>query len=355
MPNRQSQIPITYHKTTVMATTASTIESSSSKDETHVKILRERYECPHFRILVIGRANAGKTTILEKVCGVAKGTEPIIYDKDGELLQKSVIHLMPSIERGLHDIEHQITYPGSNFIFHDSRGFESGSNEELNIVQEFIEKRSAEIELKYQLHAIWYCIPMDSPRPILPAELEFFCKGTGKGKSPLLILLSINQIQKIYNGLTTFTVPLVVVFTKFDGQVINESANLSDTEDEDKWEKARQMAESIFQTVYLPKVLDTKYPPKAFVRLEDMDLEENNCPELTQHTAEAIDDISIQQLFISTQMNNLDLCVRSAIRHILLNKLKWNDVVLGVFSKFPHFWVKHILPNMLISAKLNWE
>ncbi len=28
-----------------------------------------------------------------------------------------------------------------------------------------------------------YCIPMDSPRPILPAELEFFNKGTGRGKS----------------------------------------------------------------------------------------------------------------------------------------------------------------------------
>ena len=27
-----------------------------------------------------------------------------------------------------------------------------------------------------------YCIPMDSPRPILPAELEFFNKGTGRGK-----------------------------------------------------------------------------------------------------------------------------------------------------------------------------
>ena len=55
-------------------------------DETPIQMLRERYLCPHFRILVIGRANAGKTTILEKVCGVAKGTKPIIYDKDGELL-----------------------------------------------------------------------------------------------------------------------------------------------------------------------------------------------------------------------------------------------------------------------------
>jgi hypothetical protein len=53
-------------------------------EEAHVQILRERYLCPHFRILVIGRANAGKTTILEKVCGVAKATKPIIYDKDGK-------------------------------------------------------------------------------------------------------------------------------------------------------------------------------------------------------------------------------------------------------------------------------
>src|SRR6266576_5507376 len=48
----------------------------------------------------------------------------------------------------MHDIEHQITYHGSNFIFHDSRGFESGSTEELEIAWEFIEKKSAETELK---------------------------------------------------------------------------------------------------------------------------------------------------------------------------------------------------------------
>ena len=59
-------------------------------------------------------------------------------------------------QRGLHDIEHQITYPGSNFIFHDSQGFESGSTEELEIAWKFIENKSAETELESQLHAIWY-------------------------------------------------------------------------------------------------------------------------------------------------------------------------------------------------------
>ena len=45
--------------------------------------LQGRYACPYFRILVIGRANAGKTTILEKVCHVAQGTQTIIYDEHG--------------------------------------------------------------------------------------------------------------------------------------------------------------------------------------------------------------------------------------------------------------------------------
>jgi hypothetical protein len=49
-----------------------------------IVVLRERYRCAHFRVLVIGRANAGKTTILEKVCGVGKETEPIIYDMNGK-------------------------------------------------------------------------------------------------------------------------------------------------------------------------------------------------------------------------------------------------------------------------------
>jgi GTPase SAR1 family protein len=53
-------------------------------------MLKKQYECPHFRILVIGRANAGKTTILEKVCGVAQGTNPVIYDEHGAILKANI-------------------------------------------------------------------------------------------------------------------------------------------------------------------------------------------------------------------------------------------------------------------------
>ncbi|KAF8711482.1 hypothetical protein AX14_013269, partial [Amanita brunnescens Koide BX004] len=284
----------------------------SNTNEKHVQILRKQYKCPHFRILVIGRANAGKTTILEKVCGVAKGTKPIIYHKNGERLQPSQTHLMPSIERGMHDIEHQITYPGSNFIFHDSQGFESGATQELEVAWKFIEERSTRTELKDQLHAIWYCIPMDNPHPILATELQYFYKGTGN-------------------------VPLVVVFTKFDGQIIKEYVDLSNVENTDKWEMARENAEKAFQTVYLPKVMDTKFPPKACVRLEDMDMPEMNCPEVAEKTADAVTDATMHQLFVSTQKNNLDLCAKSALQ-LLHYHTSWKAVMMLVLAKFPHFW-----------------
>jgi hypothetical protein len=60
----------------------------------------------------------------------------------------------------------------------------------------------------------------------------------------------------------------VVVFTKFDGQIVNEFITLNDDDLDNKWDKARKNADEMFQRVYLPKVLNSKYPPKGYVRLE---------------------------------------------------------------------------------------
>jgi hypothetical protein len=60
----------------------------------------------------------------------------------------------------------------------------------------------------------------------------------------------------------------VVIFTKFDGQITSEFINLTDAKDEDKWERARENADITFQKVYLPKILNAKYPPRAYVQLE---------------------------------------------------------------------------------------
>ena len=49
-----------------------------------------RDECPQFRILIIGKANAGKTTILRKVCNAKPDAKPIIYDAKGKEVPQEI-------------------------------------------------------------------------------------------------------------------------------------------------------------------------------------------------------------------------------------------------------------------------
>jgi len=49
-----------------------------------------RSECPQFRILIIGKANAGKTTILRKVCNAKPDAKPIVYDAEGKEVPQEI-------------------------------------------------------------------------------------------------------------------------------------------------------------------------------------------------------------------------------------------------------------------------
>jgi hypothetical protein len=46
----------------------------------------------------------------------------------------------------------------SGYVFHDSRGIESGGTEELRILQEFIWRKCSEERLRDRLHAIWFVV-----------------------------------------------------------------------------------------------------------------------------------------------------------------------------------------------------
>jgi hypothetical protein len=41
---------------------------------------------------------------------------------------------------------------------------------------------------------------------------------------------------------------------------------------------------------------------------------EKDCAELTEETANLIDDAGLHELFVSSQRNNLNLCVKSALQ-----------------------------------------
>jgi hypothetical protein len=147
-----------------------------------------RNKAGRFRVLIIGRANAGKTTILKKVCNTTE--RPEIFDSKGNKVRSRfathqandvlmtywrpdrrlsrnahytgmIPHLivydeLTSYQRGLHNIENELVFQSNlGFIFHDSRGFEAGGKSELNTAKEFIAGRSKMGELSDQLHVIW--------------------------------------------------------------------------------------------------------------------------------------------------------------------------------------------------------
>ncbi|KAJ7859978.1 hypothetical protein B0H14DRAFT_2506506 [Mycena olivaceomarginata] len=105
-----------------------------------------------FRVLVAGRANAGKTTILQRVCETTESPE--VYRVTIDAHGTEIRELERS--RGEHDVSDELVFsnhPG--YIFHDSRGLESGGTDELGGVQNFIRDRSQRRKLKERLHVVW--------------------------------------------------------------------------------------------------------------------------------------------------------------------------------------------------------
>ncbi|KAG8917645.1 hypothetical protein FRC02_002996 [Tulasnella sp. 418] len=142
--------------------------------------------CPRIRVLIIGKANTGKLTILQKMCGTTD--TPTVIDRNGREIDPSILEDL-TFMRGMHDIENELFFPSNPRLrFHDSRGFEAGSTEEIDKVRSFIADRANRIELKDRLHIIWYCVPMDQKRVLRKAELTFFENGTGDGQVVFVIV-----------------------------------------------------------------------------------------------------------------------------------------------------------------------
>ncbi|KAG2078716.1 hypothetical protein BDR04DRAFT_1184014 [Suillus decipiens] len=233
--------------------------------------LREKFD--RFRILVVGRANAGKTTILQRVCKTQENPE--IYNSAGK-------------KRGVHDIENEMVFRNNpGFVFHDSRGFEAGGHSEFDKVKDFIARRSKErCSIGDRIHVIWYCIPMDEDgRSFTEGEVKFFSQcDTGK-------------------------IPVIVLFTKFDALYDDEFAELiwKGVSRKDAEVLVPQHAKEAFASGPQLKLL-------CHICLPDMDKEDADCGPLIECTAETLDDDTLKQMFVSTQRINLEVCMRYAVK-----------------------------------------
>ncbi|RMZ79504.1 hypothetical protein DV737_g3360, partial [Chaetothyriales sp. CBS 132003] len=100
-----------------------------------------------FRILVCGKTGVGKSTLINKVFGV-------------EMTEES-----DSYAQGVHDINQafeSVNHPG--LLIHDSRGWQAGSDKELDLIAKFLRHRAFQKDPAQALHVIWFCVDSDVSR-----------------------------------------------------------------------------------------------------------------------------------------------------------------------------------------------
>lgn len=91
-----------------------------------------------FRILVCGKTGVGKSTLINKVFGVEMTEESKTYDQ------------------GVHDINVAFESPRHpGLLIHDSRGWQAGSDTELDLIAKFLRHRAFLDDPAEALHVIW--------------------------------------------------------------------------------------------------------------------------------------------------------------------------------------------------------
>ncbi|KDQ17641.1 hypothetical protein BOTBODRAFT_29803 [Botryobasidium botryosum FD-172 SS1] len=293
----------------------------------------------------MGRANAGKTTILKAVCGSREA--PQVYNQRGRRIMAKKSILLPTSLRGIHNIEHELRFRSNpGFVFHDSRGFEAGATEELEKVREFINNRAIERSVDKQLHAIWFCLPTDNEaRMLTTAELDFFERcDTGK-------------------------VPVIAIFTKFDSfdsyafqQLRGEEVDFFEAR-----KRARDRANEHFDRVYLNRILQQRYPPKKELRIRNMhevdghdEVIKRTVTELLEKTSDALDTDALKLLLATVQNNNVEICITNSINSGFVTAAaqealesgdflpgkKFDQFIWNVGVSYPYLWTQ-LLDNII--------
>ncbi|KIK55632.1 hypothetical protein GYMLUDRAFT_263975, partial [Collybiopsis luxurians FD-317 M1] len=264
--------------------------------------------CPRIRILVMGRRNAGKTTLLQKMANSSDG-QAIIHSREGELIDPDTI-LRPSVERGHSHIENEITYPSDeDYIFHDSRGMEAGSEEELDILKAFIKDKQEQRYLSQRLHVIWLCLPVDNDRPLGQQEMAFFEHGT--------------------EG-----VPVISVFTKFEGRDTKAFSQLREDGKSmaDARKEAPDKAMADFGEIQCQRFANVKNQPAYSVYLREMHKPSGSCKELTEITRQLVQNQVYQTLFSEIKTSDIKVKMAIALVHAIVLSSR-NELAVGAHSQ----------------------
>ncbi|KIK14443.1 hypothetical protein PISMIDRAFT_687998 [Pisolithus microcarpus 441] len=280
----------------------------------------------------MGRANAGKTTILQRVCNTTD--QPEIFNGEGEKVDAAVVQ--GSLTRGHHNIEDELVFQSSpGFVFHDSCGFESGSEEQFDLMKKFVRDRAKTTKLDERIHAIWFCIPLnESHRMVMAAERKFFDE-CDTGHVPVILLLTKADTLSLE----------AVEGLMGQGMSVGEAM-----------EGAGKVEKKMLQDCHerVKGWLDEKsFPPKDYLSLTGMQQEGAKCTQLLTCTANALKEEGLQQLLISTQQSNFELCMEFAIMKPLKRCMKkQNDKIQPAHLAFSmSMWFPFVSNGIIVQIR----
>ncbi|KIJ35071.1 hypothetical protein M422DRAFT_782635 [Sphaerobolus stellatus SS14] len=220
---------------------------------------------------------------------------------------------------GVHDINKPLSFPSNDrIIVHDSKGFESGKEDQVQDVLDFIDRQSNMLALADRLHAIWVC-----------AEIPF--SGSHLFETGVERLLTECQDS----------VPIIMVFTKLDilrlrveSKVEKQLEERGEDLDDNEFEKIidAKMDEAVYSLCVQPFCALTasdspKYPWVAASNVREPRFEETITKLVCALNLTKLENVWIEMAI--AQRSNAKASIDASIR--IGRKLYWRGLLSDIF------------------------